>query len=124
MDEYTNFGDVIQMDEASYGGGIQLTYGELKALAWREAVCSRTRRKAKCGRNINQCKRCSCGHAHLMYNHVDARQRLVLDQMTDEDEGLLERSDRDFVWDVIGWIAGLGAIAAVFIPIWRWILSW
>ena len=114
MDKYTNF-----------GSNVQLTYGELKALAWQEAVCAHTRRKnkGKCGRNINQCRRCPCGHAHLMYNSVNDCQRLVLDQKANEYEYMLVRDDRDFVWGVIGYIIVIGIIAAICIPIWRWILS-
>ena len=114
MDKYTNF-----------DGGIQLTYGELKALAWQEAVCAHTRRKNKgrCGHNINQCRQCPCGHAHLMYNSVNDCQRLVLDQQANAYEYMLVRDDRDSVIGVIWAIILVGISVAICIPIWRWILS-
>ena len=97
MDEYTNF-----------NGGVQLTYGELKALAWQEAVCAHTRRKNKgrCGHNVNQCRQCPCGHAHLMYNSV-----------------MLVRDDRDAIIGVIWAVILVGIAVAICVPIWRWILA-
>lgn len=114
MDKYTNF-----------DGGIQLTYGELKALAWQEAVCAHTRRKNKyrCGHSVMQCRNCPCGHAHLMYNSVNDNQRLLLDQQTNAYEYMLVRKDRREIVGVIWAVILVGITVAICVPMWRWIIA-
>lgn len=90
MDESTNF-----------GGGVRLSYAELKAMAINEANCSLNQRKRKCGNNLAQCQRCPYGHGHLLYNSVDPYQRLQLDQMTSYNEYLHYHAKADDIASAI-----------------------
>ncbi|MBQ7166435.1 MAG: SEL1-like repeat protein [Treponema sp.] len=58
-----------------------------------------------------------------MYSDASATYRDAKEEAKAE-KALLERAHRDFVTDIIWCIIGFGIIAAIFVPIWRWALSW